>query len=443
MITFFLIVKTGQIESPFIIYLLATLGLLYFLFRGLQYYLFSLVYVLACIKLPVGFVPRLELPYTVPFKVGLLALSFFSLTFVGNYLFKSFKFWYFHLLLINRSVAKLDSIFDLGVVTLRLEKLLQRVFQSRKVCICWFNDITENREWEKSLFINELLKKDFHKKEKRKEVLLTNHIGQQDLFYFFPINQLGKTNQGFILVEKSVHWYELIYLNISSNFLISQKKKIALKNEITNSLKEEVRKKLAQDLHDGVAQQLFFLSTKVFQLKQVTSFTESVQLNELINQMETQIQQSNREVREHIRFLMEGKENHNIFDAIENLINKRKQGTSLNVSFTKKGRVIEESLEINETLYRIAEEAINNILKHANAKNVNVVLEVTPIQWTLKIVDDGIGICETTEKKSSLGLNGMRERVKNVYGQVMLRSKQNQGTEVIAIIPRIGVEEIG
>jgi signal transduction histidine kinase/ligand-binding sensor domain-containing protein len=89
------------------------------------------------------------------------------------------------------------------------------------------------------------------------------------------------------------------------------------------------------------------------------------------------------------------------------------------------------SPDVQEGLYRIALEALNNVLKHAQANCVTVSLTQAPQVSELKIVDDGVGFDLNTARKSGgLGLKGMKERAEQIGGQLMVTSEPGIGTTV-------------
>jgi len=93
--------------------------------------------------------------------------------------------------------------------------------------------------------------------------------------------------------------------------------------------------------------------------------------------------------------------------------------------------------EIETTMYRLAQEALNNVAKHARADHVDVVLERRPDSLTLVIEDDGIGFdpssLETVGQR--LGLIGMRERAALVGAELQIESSPGSGTTVIFRMP--------
>jgi signal transduction histidine kinase len=110
-------------------------------------------------------------------------------------------------------------------------------------------------------------------------------------------------------------------------------------------------------------------------------------------------------------------------------------------SFGFKDMRLEPDVEIN--LYRIAQEALNNVSKHANASSVSVLLENRERGVVLIVEDNGVGF-ETADKadpgdsKQGLGLLGMRERAVLIGGTIEIESETGKGTTVYV---RVGIAE--
>jgi len=87
-------------------------------------------------------------------------------------------------------------------------------------------------------------------------------------------------------------------------------------------------------------------------------------------------------------------------------------------------------------LYRVAQEALRNVVRHANARNVEVTLHAKGDGVALTVADDGAGFGDAGERaRSSLGLVSMRERVRLVGGTLDIRSRPERGTSVVAWVP--------
>jgi nitrate/nitrite-specific signal transduction histidine kinase len=86
--------------------------------------------------------------------------------------------------------------------------------------------------------------------------------------------------------------------------------------------------------------------------------------------------------------------------------------------------------DINMTLYRIAQEALNNVVKHAEAEQVTVTLHRTPEQVELRVYDDGRGFDPSDIPPDHLGVGIMRERAKASGADLTIESSPGQGTEI-------------
>ena len=95
--------------------------------------------------------------------------------------------------------------------------------------------------------------------------------------------------------------------------------------------------------------------------------------------------------------------------------------------------------EVKVALYRIAQEALNNVSKHAGARQANVNLLCESDRITLKITDDGRGFDVSSISIDSLGLGIMRERAEDIMASLSVQSRTGQGTEVMVVwqnVPR-------
>ncbi|RYE62180.1 MAG: sensor histidine kinase [Oxalobacteraceae bacterium] len=107
--------------------------------------------------------------------------------------------------------------------------------------------------------------------------------------------------------------------------------------------------------------------------------------------------------------------------------------------------------DVEIALYRIVQEALNNVLKHSQATNVSIVLDQRPHEYRLIIEDDGVGMLPaalTTDAESigpGLGLSGIRERLALLRGSLLIETARGAGTTLFVAIPltsRMTVDEI-
>jgi PAS domain S-box-containing protein len=99
--------------------------------------------------------------------------------------------------------------------------------------------------------------------------------------------------------------------------------------------------------------------------------------------------------------------------------------------------------EIEVSVYRIAQEALHNVAKHARARSVNVLLETRGTHIVLVIEDDGIGFQGVGASEQMIGLTGMRERAAAVGGTLDIEATPGGGTTVLARIPIVLPARLG
>lgn len=198
----------------------------------------------------------------------------------------------------------------------------------------------------------------------------------------------------------------------------------------------EERQRLARDLHDAVSQQLFALTMmaqatgKVFDKNPEKA---KKQLEE-ITQMALQAQTEMRALLLHLRPVHLSGEplTEGVFSLIEEL--KQKCPLHFEVQMEEMDQI---SRTTEEQLFRVVQEALSNILRHANASEVKVNLTHSKGEMFLHISDDGAGF-DPEEKKSnkaSYGLKSMKERCEEIGGVFTLRSREGEGTHIDIRVP--------
>ena len=120
--------------------------------------------------------------------------------------------------------------------------------------------------------------------------------------------------------------------------------------------------------------------------------------------------------------------------ALNRLVNALGPRHQLKVQL-EAGEEPEIPLEAKESLYRATQEALNNIVKHANASEVHVKLKMENGQLILEISDNGTGFDPNQKFPGHLGLQSMNERVAHVGGTFTLESAPNRGTRICVMLP--------
>lgn len=443
-----LLVKTGGWSSPLLHQAFSSLILLSFLVQGFPLLAYVLLFFLTTLLLPLipGDVLILDSSMTSHLSTILQAFTFVTLYIVGCYVMSHLFKLYRHGLLLLRFIRNLSSIVSLTDLTSQVERLIARILDVHAAFFFYAQDQEHSCEWQKALYRAKLLEQQklgVIEPDKASIVHSFQSMGLEDRFYYFPLLAGGKQFGCFVIPleeKKSLLRSDLFFLNVLLCVLKLYLNLVQLKVETVEVAHEQMRKKLAQDMHDGLAQQLFFLSAQLFRMKQSLQPLHHDEVAAAVEKVEEQVKECHLEVRDVIANLRDEYKPCPIFDAVRKLLARITANSSIQLEYDTRGRVVKENVLVEEAIYRLVEESVYNVLKHANAEKLTVLLEATAIQWTITITDDGIGFDtnERTYPRKKFGLLGMKERVQRVGGTVSIHSGVSKGTQVIAVIPRWG-----
>jgi signal transduction histidine kinase len=97
---------------------------------------------------------------------------------------------------------------------------------------------------------------------------------------------------------------------------------------------------------------------------------------------------------------------------------------------------------MQDELYHVVHEALNNVLKHSNARHVQIDLQIQATNVHLEICDDGVGFTYTSNGTAGgLGLSSMKERSQRLGGQLQIESSPGHGTECSSMCQLIPLNE--
>jgi len=195
------------------------------------------------------------------------------------------------------------------------------------------------------------------------------------------------------------------------------------------------RQRLARELHDSVTQLLYGQVLFAGAGLKVLHSGDSELAEQHLTRIDQAAQQALKEMRLLVyqlrpsEYLEEG-----LVGALRRRLEAVEKRTGINARLVVEGEIsLDESQEM--ALYRIAEEALNNILKHAQAKTVLISLRATDSRVILEIEDDGVGFdLSLTEKAGGMGLESMRERTRSLGGEFQILSRPDHGTKIILSI---------
>ena len=201
---------------------------------------------------------------------------------------------------------------------------------------------------------------------------------------------------------------------------------------------EDERRRIAREMHDQFGQQLTVLKLKLDAAKEDCG--EHEKLCEQIEALQKIARQLDADV-DHMVWEMRptALDDLGLQVALSSYFQNWSKHVGVPVQLHVSGMDKERlAPEIETALYRIAQEALNNIAKHAAAKTVAVVLERRDRQVSLIIEDDGVGFDLPQAlgiDDKGLGLIGMRERAALIGGSVEMESQPDEGTTVVVRIP--------
>ena len=204
-------------------------------------------------------------------------------------------------------------------------------------------------------------------------------------------------------------------------------------------VQEEERKRISRELHDVVAQLLTGINVRLATLKtEATANTKG--LGQKISRTQRLVEKSVDIVHRFARELRPAVlDDLGLIPALHSFLKSFSEETGVRSSLTAFAGLEELSNAKRTVLYRVAQEALTNVARHAHASRVEVCVQKLPDAVRMRIKDDGksfeVEKMWQARKSQRLGLLGMRERVEMVGGTFLIESAPGKGTAVITQIP--------
>ncbi|WP_409254282.1 GAF domain-containing sensor histidine kinase [Bacillus sp. SCS-153A] len=222
--------------------------------------------------------------------------------------------------------------------------------------------------------------------------------------------------------------HELALLESVAFQIGSAIKRIILTNKEKEVALMQERNRLARDLHDSVNQLLFSLTLTA---RGGAMLSEKQEVKETF----TTIQSLAQEALTEMRALIWQLKPHGLENGFSEAVKGYAGMLGMEVTVKVAG-VIALPSKIEEALWRIGQEAINNAKKHSGEDKICFFLKSSPKKVVLHIEDEGCGFHYTpTQKIPSVGIQGMKERVINLGGKFHLNSEPGAGTKIIVEVP--------
>lgn len=209
-------------------------------------------------------------------------------------------------------------------------------------------------------------------------------------------------------------------------------------------VQEQERKHISRELHDETGQALMVIRLYLGMLESATHATAGRQkVHELLEVVDRAVVG--------LRRIM-GRLSPLVLQELGLVAAIRKEAKDLTKNTAVKARVLIDNdfgrldSDLESAMYRVVQEALHNVAKHAHARSVEIQLAREDKFVTLIVADDGIGINRPagSKERQSFGLQGMKERITMLGGTVRIRSAKNKGTRLEIKVPaaRSGLETL-
>jgi signal transduction histidine kinase len=258
------------------------------------------------------------------------------------------------------------------------------------------------------------------------------HLDQQQIYIGMPIKTRGKTTGVLSVCRSGKEIFDIeeitfisalanhIGVIIENNYLIEQIEKATLLEE---------RSRLARELHDSVTQTLYSASFFAEAGLDMAELGNLAQVKENLARLSQISQQALKEMRLLIYQLRpEILESDGLFPAIRQRLDLVENKVGIQARFTT-NIISRLSRALEDALYWISVEALNNVVKHAHADTIELNIFVKENWVRLNILDNGIGFdINHPSNSSGMGISNIRERVKKIGGLMEIKSVIHQGT---------------
>ncbi|RYU92816.1 sensor histidine kinase [Emticicia agri] len=208
--------------------------------------------------------------------------------------------------------------------------------------------------------------------------------------------------------------------------------RLALENKLTLQYEKE---RISRDLHDSVGSQLTIVATS---LDAATYLAHKQKLEpQKLEKINENVREAVQNLRDTIWATHQSKISLDSFDKrLRNYVLKAIEDrleVAIHFSLCNSAITISSMQAIN--LFRVLQEAIQNVLKHAQATKLSISCEQTDDKISITIEDNGVGIAEVAYNTESYGMRNMRNRIQEIKGEFMIKSTPESGTTICIEIP--------
>lgn len=252
-------------------------------------------------------------------------------------------------------------------------------------------------------------------------------FSQNDRFYkaYFSSLSYERKSAGSIVIIQDITDYKMIEIQ-------AQRQKQAL-------IALQERNRLARELHDSLGQVLGYINMQIQLIRSMLPGGDTQAIDNSLASLSKVVEEANTEVRE---FIYEVKSTQvfkdGFFSSLDQYVSHIRQKFNVEIKIDNSDGLTDSDIGLmaGVQLFRIIQESITNVRKHACAKDVNIVFRRDDKNITVSVSDDGMGFNpQNVNTEMSFGLEVMRERAKNIGGDLRIESAPGCGTTVTVALP--------
>jgi signal transduction histidine kinase len=258
----------------------------------------------------------------------------------------------------------------------------------------------------------------------------------------------------YIMLYPTEHWFAILLIILGmliistiigafiSSILIQSTKRQRLIDELTRSRADLMRvereagrlterQRIARDIHDTLAQHF----TSIIMHLSAAKHSNPGAVQSEVQQAEDAAREGLDEIRRIVWDMQpEQFENASLIEAVEELAARWSAENNIQVKMKVTGNPRSLTSSTETALLRISQEAMQNINKHAQAKNVNITFSFMEDIFVMDIADDGLGF-DPSKIKNGFGMRTMRDRAEELNGTLNIESERGTGTAIAVSIP--------
>lgn len=257
---------------------------------------------------------------------------------------------------------------------------------------------------------------------------------------------LSRSQGSFVWILEG-NWLSMLIIYAAVCFLsgtIPYRTNMNIYRRIESNTIFQERKRLAREVHDGMAQALGYFNLGAQRIKEAVSSQNTEEALRQLHDLTRDIADTYQDVRESIDYLnLESRPRFSLIPSLAEYLREFQQRTGIATELTVPEGEAHLSPVAELELLRIAQEALTNVRKHSGATKVRVSLKTSPDAVEMVVRDDGKDFppeyLEGKAGQGQHGLNIMRERAESLGGTLTITSAPGQGAEVKAVFPPRGV----